>query len=262
MARARPSSAPRRRTSSAIAKSVSRKDAASAAARAAKRARSERQTRSSLGTEAYERLKRAIQSGEYGPGDRVLEDEIAERLNISRTPVREALRRLENEGFLVYKSHRGMTVAQLDYQAVAELYAMRYVLESAAAAMAARNASDIELEMLRDLVEQEKAAAASAETMAEHNRRLHLAIYQCAHNRYLLKTMSVLTNPLAILARTAFSSAERRAAVCEEHRKIVEMIRARNPEGAARAAEEHMRAAQRVRLAYFGIGGADAESAL
>ena len=220
-----------------------------------KAAAAEKRARLSLGISAYERLRQAIQSGEYGPGDRVLEDALAERFNISRTPVREALRRLEDEGFLVHESHRGMTVAQLDYQMVMELYSMRYILEGAAAAMAARNASDIEMEMLADMVKQEKAASVTAEAMAEHNRRLHLAIYQCAHNRYLLRTSNVLSNPLALLSRTAFSSPARRAAVCEEHRAIVDAIRARDPERAAQAAHEHMRAAQLVRMQLLGIRG-------
>ena len=215
----------------------------------------EKRAKLSLGITAYERLRQAIQSGEYGPGDRVLEDEIAERFNISRTPVREALRRLEDEGFLVHESHRGMTVAQLDYQMVMELYSMRYIVEGAAAAMAARNASDIEMEMLQDMIDREKAASATAEGMAEHNRRLHLAIYQCSHNRYLLKTLSVLSNSLALLSKTAFSAPERRAAACLEHRAIIDAIRARDPERAEQAAHEHMRAAQLVRMGLLGIRG-------
>ena len=89
----------------------------------------------SLGLSAYEQLRQALHSGEYGPGDRIFEDDIAKSLNISRTPVREALRRLEDEGFLVHESHRGITVARLDYQMIMELYAMRYVLEGAVAAL-------------------------------------------------------------------------------------------------------------------------------
>lgn len=217
-------------------------------------AEADKRSKLSLGIGAYERLRQAIQSGEYRPGDRLLEDAVAERFQMSRTPVREALRRLEDEGLLVHESHRGMTVAQLDYQMVMELYSMRYILEGSAASMAARNASDIEMEMLAEMVAREKAASATVEAMAEHNRRLHLAIYQCSHNRYLLKTSNVLSNPLALLSRTAFSSASRRAAVCEEHRAIIEAIIARDPERAEQAAHAHMRAAQRVRMELLALG--------
>ena len=206
----------------------------------------------SLGLSAYEQLRQALHSGEYGPGDRIFEDDIAKSLNISRTPVREALRRLEDEGFLVHESHRGITVARLDYQMIMELYAMRYVLEGAVAAMAARNASDIEIEMLRGLIKEEKIASKSAASMGEQNRRFHLAIYQCSHNRYMLKTLSILSYPLALLSKTAFTSPERRVAVCLEHEAIVEAISCNDPAAAEKAAHRHMRAAQMERMKILG----------
>jgi DNA-binding GntR family transcriptional regulator len=206
----------------------------------------------SLGLSAYEQLRQALHSGEYGPGDRIFEDDIAKSLNISRTPVREALRRLEDEGFLVHESHRGITVARLDYQMIMELYAMRYVLEGAVAAMAARNASDIEIEMLRGLIKEEKIASKSAASMGEQNRRFHLAIYQCSHNRYMLKTLNILSYPLALLSKTAFMSPERRVTVCLEHEAIVDAISRNDPAAAEKAAHLHMRAAQMERMKILG----------
>ena len=79
------------------------------------------QQKGPLGGTAYDRILRAIVEGDYEPGDRILEDEIAGQLSISRTPVREGLRRLEDEGILVHEPHRGMTVVKLDYQMVQEL---------------------------------------------------------------------------------------------------------------------------------------------
>ena len=204
--------------------------------------------RSSLRGVAYDRLREAISTGKYSPGDRLVEDEIAERLKISRTPVREALQRLENEGLLVHEAHTGLTVVQLDYQMIMELHAMREILEGAAAAMAARNASDIELHMLGDLLKNREEACHSAESMAEHNRRFHQALYQCAHNRYLEKTSSVVANAMALLSRTAFSLPKRRVEAWVEHKAIAEAIRARNPEQADQAVRDHLRAAQVVRL--------------
>ncbi len=207
---------------------------------------------SSLRAVAYDRLRGAIISGEYKPGDRLVEDEIAERLKISRTPVREALLRLENEGLLVHEAHTGLTVVQLDYQMIMELHAMREILEGAAAAMAARNASDIELQMLGDLMKNRVEACRSAETMSEHNRRFHQALYQCAHNRYLEKTSGVVANAMALLSRTAFSSPERRLEAWTEHTAIIEAIRARKPDLASQTVRDHLRAAQVVRLRILG----------
>lgn len=203
--------------------------------------------KSSLRAAAYDRLRQAISSGEYSPGDRLVEDEIAERLKISRTPVREALHRLEHEGLVVYEPHTGLRVAQLDYQMVMELHAMREILEGAAASMAARNALDIELLMLHDLLLDRDEACRSAETMAEHNRRFHQALYQCAHNRYLERTSSVVADAMALLSRTAFTSPQRRLAAWAEHKAIADAIRARDPDRAAAAVRDHLRAAQVIR---------------
>src|SRR5712691_8840468 len=139
-----------------------------------------------LGGTAYDRILRAVVQGDYEPGDRILEDEIAGQFSISRTPVREALRRLEDEGILVHEPHRGMTVAKLDFQMVQELYSVRDLLEGAAAARAARYATDADMALLEDLVEREPLAAKSSATMAAHNAQFHQAIYAAAHNRVLI----------------------------------------------------------------------------
>ena len=204
-----------------------------------------------LGGTAYDRILRAVVQGDYEPGDRILEDEIAGQLSISRTPVREALRRLEDEGILVHEPHRGMTVAKLDFQMVQELYAVRDLLEGAAAARAARYATDADMALLEDLVEREPLAAKSSATMAAHNAQFHQAMYAAAHNRYLLKTLNVLANPLALLSKTAFSSPGRRAAAMAEHRKIFEAIKVRDPVKAEFEAREHLRSAQKTRLQIF-----------
>ena len=102
--------------------------------------------------DAYERLLNAIDSGELAPGSRLLEAQLAERLGVSRTPVREALRRLEAQGLVTHEPHRGVVVAELDYDQLGELYAVREVLEGTAARLAARHASPEEVEVLREMV--------------------------------------------------------------------------------------------------------------
>ncbi|MBK3735217.1 FCD domain-containing protein [Azospirillum brasilense] len=197
---------------------------------------------------AYRKIREAIRKGRYSPGDRVLEDEISRQLEMSRTPVREALHRLEAEGLLVYEARLGMVVARLDYQMIMELYSMRDVLEGTAAAMAARHASEAEVANLEHLLSLEDRFADDAAGMAEHNRRFHEAIYRSAHNRYLLRTLNALQDPLSLLSKTTFSLTERRTAAHPEHVAIVEAIRARDPERAECAARAHIRAAQQARL--------------
>lgn len=206
---------------------------------------------SSLSLAAYELVRRAIQEGHYSPGDRIFEDEIAKEIGASRTPVRDALHRLEAEGFLTHESHRGMTIARLDHQMIMELYAMWNVLEGAAAAMAARNAADAEIELLDEYLQRDVTESTTPERMAEHNRRFHQAIYRSAHNRYLMKMISTLSDSLNFLSRTTFTNAERRETTRQEHRVLMAAIRSRNPDEAEKAAKDHIRAALRARLALL-----------
>src|SRR5512146_1226118 len=81
----------------------------------------------------YRKLRNAIYEGHFKPGDRVMEIEIAEWLKVSRTPVRDAIRRLESDGMLQHEPRNGLVVARLDQQAVMELYVMREILEGTAA---------------------------------------------------------------------------------------------------------------------------------
>lgn len=201
-----------------------------------------------LSNSVYDQVREAIQQGDFAPGERVLEEDIASRFKISRTPVREALRRLEDEGLLVHLAHEGLTVAKLDYQMVMELFVVRDVLEGAAARMAAQFASAPELEMLVDMTRRERELADSADKMASHNRRFHAAICMMAHNRYLSKTLGVLSDSMALLSRTSFSLPERRLKVLDEHLAIVEAINARDPERAEAAARAHIHSAHRTRL--------------
>jgi DNA-binding GntR family transcriptional regulator len=99
----------------------------------------------SRGVQAYELLRSAIATGKLKPGDRVLESELAALLKMSRTPVREAIALLETDGLISLDNALGKMVTKLDYQGVMELYAVREVLEATAAALAARNASEIEI---------------------------------------------------------------------------------------------------------------------
>lgn len=200
------------------------------------------------GETAYIRLKEAIRSGELKPGQRVRESEMADRLHVSRTPVREAFRRLEADGLLSFAPYRGMVISELDHQAVMELYFMREVLEGTAAGLAARRASDAEVAILKEIVTSEPPATAVPKLQAQHNRRFHSALYHAAHNRYLLKTLNVLQDAMVLLGPTTLAIAGRSDTAHSEHAAIVEAIAARDPERAEEMMREHIRAAQRARL--------------
>ncbi len=207
-----------------------------------------KQSYPSLGEYAYERLRADIRDGTLSPGSRVREKDVAERLEISRTPVREALRRLEADGFLTFEPHRGMVVVQLDHQSIMELYAMREVLEGTAAALAARHASEAEIAILCEMLNREAEIAAHPDQLAAHNVQFHQILFRAAHNRYLLKTANALRDSMALMRGTTMTVAGRADSALDEHTALATAIQARDATGAEAAARAHIQNAQRARL--------------
>jgi DNA-binding GntR family transcriptional regulator len=200
------------------------------------------------GETAYARLKEEIATGKMMPGSRVREVEIADRLGVSRTPVREALRRLEADGLVTHAPHMGAVVATLDHSAVIELYAMREILEGTAARFAARHASEVEIQDLAYLVETEMDRAEDPAALAQINRAFHSALYHAGHNQFLLKALGALSDAMILLGGTTLAVDSRSTTAHEEHMAMVKAIAARDPDAAEGAAREHIRNAQRVRL--------------
>ena len=200
---------------------------------------------------AYQQLRAAIQAGQLSPGTRLREVELAESLGLSRTPVREALSRLESEGLVVNEPNRGMMVTQLDASMVSELYVMREVLEGTAAALAARHATDVEISLLRDIVERDLAMADDPDRLAANNRLFHETLHRCAHNRYLLKTLRSLHESMALLGRTTLAVPGRARVSYEEHLALVEALEKRDPALAEQITRRHIQQAYKVRLSLW-----------
>lgn len=200
----------------------------------------------SLADQAYDRFREELRRGALVPGQRVLETEIAERFGMSRTPVREAIRRLQSEGLVAQLPGRGLCVARYDHAEVDELYVMREALEGTAARLAAQNAGRPDIALLQRLVAEE--AMLPVEALAEHNRRFHRALHQAAHNRYLLRALSAISDALLLLGPTTLELPGRAAAAREEHARIVAAIAARDAAAAEAAARAHIAAAHEARL--------------
>ena len=196
----------------------------------------------------YRRLRDAIHEGRFKSGHRVMENEVADWLKVSRTPVRDAIRRLEAEGMLEHAPRHGLVVARLDRQAVMELYVMRETLEAMAARLCARHASDMEVLDLAELIERERQIQGDPEAVARHNGRFHAAIHRGAHNRYLEKSLAAVNDSMWLLGRPLMLLPHRAQAALDEHARIVEAIQRRDPDAAEEAARRHVRAAQRERL--------------
>jgi DNA-binding GntR family transcriptional regulator len=197
---------------------------------------------------AYERLHEAIREGAIEPGQRVMETEVSAWLGISRTPVREAMRRLLAEGLLEHAANGGLAVALYDLRAISEFYATRERLEGAAAAMAAEHADPTELRILSAMLDAMRALPPDPRAHARENQAFHEQVYRAAHNRFLLKSLRALLNFVPLLGRTTYHAPNRIEEAEREHAEIVEAILARDPTRAEDAARRHIRHAYNSRV--------------
>ena len=199
------------------------------------------------GNAAYTRLLTELREGRLNPGDRLRETDLADRLGMSRTPVREAIRQLEADGIVTHVPRQGATIRTLDYAEVMELYEMRAVLEGTAARLAARAASDIEIEELMEMNAQ-MAALGDAPQAFLLNRQFHAALLDAAKNRFLARSIHALQKALMILGPTTLTEPDRAEKAVEEHVAVLDAIKARDGALAEAAMRAHIEAAQRVRV--------------
>lgn len=204
----------------------------------------------SLGDQAYNYIIQSLENGTMPPGTRLREADLAAEIGLSRTPIREALNQLVSEGLVVNDPKRGLIITELDQNMVGELYEMRRVLESTAAALAARHATDVEIAVLKQIIEQDKTSDDPA-FLAKNNRLFHQTLYQCAHNRFLLKTLQVLQNAMLLLGKSTLAESGRPSTSYEEHKQLIEALEQRNPDKAQEIASQHISEAYKVRLSRF-----------
>lgn len=203
---------------------------------------------------AYKSLIQAIRTGALRPGGRIREEEVARMLGISRTPVRQALQLLQARGLVEMAPGRGIVVMELSKRKMLELYAMREVLEGAAARFAAQHASATEISLMRQLLDDFIQAKGDSKALARTNRALHRAIYEAARNTYMQEALDNLEDALSLLPDTTFSLPERFSSALKEHRDIVKAIEERDSETAEAASRLHIREAQRARLSMIARG--------
>jgi DNA-binding GntR family transcriptional regulator len=196
----------------------------------------------------YWTLRDAIRKGLIAPGCRLIEDEIASALNVSRTPIREALRRLQSEQLLEKGSSRGLVVPVLTIDDLFEIYEIEEVIFGLVARKAAQHMGPSELEMLEEYVISEEEAIAvgnmervSATTVEFHN----LIGYGCKNERLRKIYFQFDTPPRLRLYEFA---PERMSFALEEHRALYEAIAAHNIDLAEQIAREHTRNALRAQI--------------
>ena len=207
--------------------------------------------------DAYSLILDAIDAGLFKPGDRLVETDLAERFGVSRTPVREALQRLETQSLLT-RDGRSLIVASLDHTQIAELYIVRAELEGLAARLAARHATEEEQQVLLDLAQMTLPSAASPGELVRDNRRFHKQIHLASHNRYLVQQLDLVHRSMVLMETSTLSVAGRLKIASDEHWKIAQAIAARDEEAAYNALKSHISNAYVTRLKASG-GHEDAE---
>jgi DNA-binding GntR family transcriptional regulator len=200
----------------------------------------EQGTARSLSDEAYFRIRDLIVSLDLPPGAIVSERDLMERLGVGRTPVREALRTLAQEGLVEVYPRRGIFVSSVDVRDLGSLSEIRAVLESYAARLAAERATAAERREAGALSE-ELDRTVGARRLIELDQRIHRHVYRCTHNPFLEKTLNeyyVLTLRIWFLA---LDRVERLDEAVQEHRELMTAIRDRDPDRAEETMRRHVR---------------------
>ncbi|HWG13345.1 MAG TPA: GntR family transcriptional regulator [Streptosporangiaceae bacterium] len=212
--------------------------------------------RKSLGDDVADRLREAILHGELSAGQRLREEELADRLQVSRGPVRDAFVCLEREGLIRSSRHRGVTVMELTLRDLHEIYTLRSALEPLAVSLAMRRGSDADLAGIESALEEFTAAMSpriSERTAAELDVQFHDAIYRAARHERLYRAWSEIRMPAYwfMLSRNV-GSKQWRAETASGHTRIVVTIRSGEQDAAREAISEHIRTGfSRIEASYL-----------
>lgn len=207
-----------------------------------------------MATSVYEQLRDAILTGHFAPGQVLSENALATEFGRSRTPIREALHRLEIEA-LVERVPRGIRVRASSPEEILDIYDVRITLEGAAAKAAAERATEYDRTRLRAAQQaMVEVTDGDAGTKAAANRRFHEAVWTASHSPTLLDLLRRLNIHLVRYPTTTLTYGDRWDAVLREHEDLLTAIEAGDGDAARRIAEHHMSGAREVRLRMYADG--------
>ena len=198
----------------------------------------------------FETLREAIINQTLKPGERLMEIQLAEEMGVSRTPVREAIRKLELEGLVVMVPRKGAYVAGISMKDIHEVYELRSALEALAASLAAVRITDEELEeMERQMVKEAKETEDNnLQGIVSIDTTFHDLLYQAAHNQRLVQFINILQEQLQRFRSATLSRPGRSKYALEEHKKIVEALANKDAKLAAKLATEHIENAENAMI--------------
>lgn len=188
-------------------------------------------------------LRKAITSGELPPGSQLVQEDLAHRLQVSRVPVREALRSLTTEGLVEYFPNRGFFVAELSATDLAEVYRLRDIIESEVLVQAAGQISADDIRGIEDLLVAVERAS-SPEQVAEANRRFHFAIFELANLPRAVRLLEQLWDATNAYRAMYFALPESGERIAHEHRELWKCLAEGDGTGAVAAQSAHRQHAQ------------------
>ena len=196
----------------------------------------------SLREAAYVAIREAIASGQFKPGQRLVEKALAQQLGISRAPVREALRQLESEGLVVGRPHRGVYVAELSSEDVWEIYTLRAAVEGLAVRLVARQVEPEVVEELGDLVRKMRVAAERGrrEELSQLDMRFHEVLCRAASHRRLLEAWQSMYAQARMLVSMIALREMLPARLVRHHEEVTDAIRRGDPAEAERLLTSHI----------------------
>lgn len=190
----------------------------------------------------FDVLMKAIMQGQLSPGERLLEVQLAEEMGVSRTPVREAIRRLELEGFVVMIPRKGAYVAGLSVDDVESVYEIRTALETLAVRLAAQRMEAEDYRRLDELARQmhETWQEGNVDNWVALDAQFHEYLYKFSRNERLVQMMNNIMEQLSRYRIISLANVEVRHNSLAEHQEVVEALRRRDSNGAAAAAARHI----------------------
>lgn len=190
----------------------------------------------------FEQLRTSILNGNLKPGERLMEIDLAEKLGVSRTPIREAIRKLELEGLVVMEVRKGAYVADVSIKETLDILEVRSVLEGLAASLAAKRITDEELENLHNVFEEFNQAVAENDTqkMIEKDTLFHNLIFEATRNKKLMQMVNSLQELVLRFRVTYFTEFARAKEMPAEHQLIYRSILNRDPIAAQKNGQYHI----------------------
>jgi DNA-binding GntR family transcriptional regulator len=202
---------------------------------------------------AFEKIKEAIIKGHFKPGEKLVEQTLAQEMGVSRTPVREAIRRLEAEGFVVSIPRKGVVVSRADKEEIVQLYSIRAELEGLAARWAIENADEDDIRKLDEAISrmEETAASGDLDGVVQSNALFHDAIAQASKSRILCTLLKTLQDNIQRFRFQSLHLPGRPVAALAEHKEIVAAIKEKKAEEADHLLKEHLQNACAAALAHM-----------